>query len=57
MEKEEQDRRTDQQNPNNTETGPGHQAGYHGTGDKSDCDNHANHLNPNNPEYGGGQKK
>lgn len=49
--------RTDQCNPDHKPTGPGHEAGYKGTGTKEDKDNHGNQLNPNNPEYGGGQKK
>lgn len=44
------DNRANQCNPNHHATGPGHAAGYHGTGDKADLDNHANQCNPNNPK-------
>lgn len=43
------DNRGDQLNPNNPKSGPGHDAGYKGTGDKADKDNHGNQVNPNNP--------
>lgn len=43
--------RTNQCNPTHTPTGPGHQAGYKGTGTKADLDNHGQQLNPNNPQY------
>lgn len=46
-----QDNRTNQCNPNHEKTGPGREAGYHGTGTKADLDNHGNQLNPNNPQY------
>lgn len=44
--------RTNQANPTHTKSGPGHQAGYHGSGTKADKDNHGKQLNPNNAEYG-----
>ncbi|KYQ59449.1 hypothetical protein ALC60_01434 [Trachymyrmex zeteki] len=43
--------RTNQCNPTHTPTGPGHKAGYAGTGDKPDLDTHSKQLNPNNPLY------
>lgn len=57
MDKATRDNRTNQSNPTHSPTGPGHQAGYTGTGTKSDLDNHSKQMNPNNPNYGGGQKK
>uniref|UniRef100_T1L0T6 Uncharacterized protein n=1 Tax=Tetranychus urticae TaxID=32264 RepID=T1L0T6_TETUR len=52
--------RTNQCNPSHTPSGPGHNAGYAGTGTKSDLGNHANQGNPNNQAYhssrGGGKK-
>lgn len=45
--------RTNQCNPSHTKSGPGHQAGYQGTGTKPDLDNHGNQLNPNNQNYQG----
>lgn len=50
------DNRANQCNPNHGSTGPGHPAGYQGTGTKSDLDNHGNQKNTNNPQYGGGKK-
>lgn len=50
------DNRADQKNPNNNETGPGKEAGYHGKGDKADLDNHSDQKNPNNPKFQGAQK-
>lgn len=47
--------RAKQLNPNNPESGPGHEAGYKGDGTQKDKDNHANQLNPNHPEYKGKQ--
>ncbi|KAK1130229.1 hypothetical protein K0M31_018368 [Melipona bicolor] len=41
--------RTNQCNPNHAPTGPGHKAGYHGTGTKADLNNHSNQMNPNYP--------
>jgi len=38
-------------NPKHQPTGPGHQRGYQGYGDKADKDNHGNQLNPNNERY------
>lgn len=32
-------------NENHKKSGPGRPAGYHGTGDKADLDNHANQMN------------
>lgn len=49
--------RTNQCNPTHQPTGPGHQAGYAGSGTKSDLGNHGNQLNPNHGQYGGGNKK
>lgn len=49
--------RTNQCNPNNEKTGPGHNAGYGGTATKSDKDNHSNQINPNNPNYNAGNTK
>lgn len=49
--------RTNQCNPTHKSTGPGHTAGYGGTGTKPDLNNHSNQSNPNNPNYGGGNKK
>lgn len=51
MDPKSQDNRTKQCNPTHTPSGPGHQAGYKGTGTKADLDNHGNQLNPNHPEY------
>lgn len=51
MDKEAQDNRRDQCNKDHKPTGPGHDAGYPGKGDKPDLDNHSNQLNPNNPEH------
>ena len=51
MDKAAQDNRTNQCNPTHKSTGPGHQAGYHGTGTKADLDNRSNQMNPNNPLY------
>ncbi|XP_015586798.1 uncharacterized protein LOC107263763 [Cephus cinctus] len=45
------DNRGKQCNPTHTPSGPGHAAGYHGSGTKADLDNHANQGNPNNPSY------
>lgn len=39
--------RTNQCNPTHKPTGPGHNAGYGGTGTKPDLNNHANQTNPN----------
>lgn len=44
--------RTNQCNPDHAKTGPGHTAGYHGTGTKADLDNHGQQLDPKNPKYG-----
>lgn len=43
-----QQNRTDQCNPNNPQTGAGHNKGYHGEATKADLDNHGKQLNPNN---------
>ncbi|KYN18998.1 hypothetical protein ALC57_08671 [Trachymyrmex cornetzi] len=43
--------RTNQRNPTHTPSGPGHKAGYTGTGDKADLDNHSNQFNENNKSY------
>lgn len=51
MDRREIDRRADQMNPNNTKTGPGHEAAYQGDRSKANIDNHAQQLNPNNPKY------
>ncbi|KAK9304457.1 hypothetical protein QLX08_004222 [Tetragonisca angustula] len=51
MDRKAVDNRANQRNPNHTPTGPGHKAGYHGTGTKADLDNHSNQMNPNNPLY------
>lgn len=51
MDKASQDNRAKQCNPTHTPTGPGHEAGYHGSGTKADLDNHSNQKNPNNPLY------
>nr|ADE27969.1 hypothetical protein [Nylanderia nr. pubens LZ-2010] len=51
MDSKDQANRTNQCNPNNPRTGPGHTAGYQGAGTKTDLDNHANQMNPNNPNY------
>lgn len=51
MDKQAQDNRTKQCNPTHTPTGPGHEAGYKGTGTKADLDNRSQQLNPNNPKY------
>jgi len=46
--------RANQCNPNHGPTGPGHNAGYGGTGGQADRDNRANQLNPNHAQFGGG---
>lgn len=51
MDSKDQANRTKQCNPTHTPTGPGHEAGYKGTGTKADLDNHSKQLNPNNPMY------
>ena len=51
MDQSAKDNRTNQCNPNHEESGPGHTAGYQGTGTKADLNNHSNQLNPNNEEY------
>lgn len=56
MDKASQGNRTNQCNPSHTPTGPGHNAGYGGTGTKADLDNHSNQMNPNNSNYGGRKK-
>lgn len=43
--------RTNQCNPTHQPTGPGHQAGYHGTGTTPDLNNHGNQMNSNNSAY------
>lgn len=43
--------RTNQCNPNHSSSGPGHNAGYQGSGGHSDLNNHANQCNPNNSAY------
>lgn len=53
MDKQGQDNRANQCNPNHTPTGPGHLTGYQGEGTPSDLNNHANQLNPNNSNYKG----
>lgn len=45
--------RGNQCNPTHTKSGPGHQAGYHGSGTRADTNNHANQMNPNNSNYQG----
>lgn len=45
------DQRAKQINPNHKPTGPGSTAGYKGTGDKADVDNHGDQRNANNPEF------
>ncbi|CAD6238351.1 GSCOCG00008440001-RA-CDS [Cotesia congregata] len=44
--------RTNQCNPNHAPTGPGHQAGYHGSGTTSDRNNHSRQCNPQDIKYG-----
>ncbi|KAK7791146.1 hypothetical protein R5R35_008578 [Gryllus longicercus] len=51
MDKAAQGNRTNQCNPNHSRTGPGHNAGYHGTSTRADLNNHSNQMNPNNPRY------
>lgn len=51
MDKQQQDHYAKQCNPTHTPTGPGHQAGYQGKGDKADLDNRSDQLNPNNEKY------
>lgn len=51
MDSKDQANRTNQCNPTHTPTGPGHHAGYQGTGTKADLDNHGKQMNPNNPAY------
>ena len=53
QDKSAKDNRANQKNPNHEETGPGHAAGYTGTGTKADLDNHSNQKNPNNEEFKG----
>lgn len=48
MDKNAQDNKANQKNPNNSETGPGKPHGY--SGDVSNVDNRANQLNPNNSQ-------
>lgn len=48
--------RTNQCNPTHKQSGPGHQAGYPGTGTRPDLNNHGKQLNPNNAEYKGTKK-
>lgn len=48
--------RTNQCNPTHTPSGPGHSAGYTGTGTRSDLNNHSNQGNPTHGQYGGGQQ-
>uniref|UniRef100_T1L0S7 Uncharacterized protein n=1 Tax=Tetranychus urticae TaxID=32264 RepID=T1L0S7_TETUR len=43
--------RTNQCNPTHMPSGKGHNAGYQGTGTKSDLDNHGNQMNPQNAAY------
>ena len=56
MDKANQSNRTNQCNPTHTPTGPGHSAGYHGTGTKADLNNRSNQMNPNNSKYQGRKK-
>lgn len=53
MDKNAMDNRRDQCNPKHTPSGPGHDAGYHGTGTKDDLDNHSRQGNPQDAKYGG----
>lgn len=48
MDKNAQDNKANQKNPNNTETGQGKPHGY--TGAEENKDNRANQMNPNNPQ-------
>jgi hypothetical protein len=41
------DNRAKQLNPNNPESGPGHQAGWHGNTEKASMDKKSNQQNPN----------
>ncbi|KYN01940.1 hypothetical protein ALC62_07243 [Cyphomyrmex costatus] len=52
MDSKARDNRTNQCNPNHKPTGPGHKAGYQGSGTKADLDNHSQQLDPKNPKYG-----
>jgi len=49
--KKNNDHRSKQCNPEHVSTGPGHQAGYQGSKDKPNVDNHGNQLDPNNERY------
>jgi len=51
MDKQSQDNRADQMNPNHESSGPGHESGYHGSGTTADLDNHANQMNSNNDAH------
>lgn len=51
MDHKAQANRTNQCNPTHAPTGPGHEAGYKGTGTKADLDNHSNQKNPNNKNF------
>lgn len=48
MDKQAQDNRAKQLNPNNPASGPGHQTGYHGNNEKATMDNKSDQQNPNN---------
>lgn len=51
-----QNNKTNQKNPDHKPSGPGAEAGYKGTGNQKDLDNHGNQLNPKNKEFRGGQQ-
>lgn len=48
MDKQSNDNRGKQLNPNNPKSGPGHDSGYHGNSQKTTMDNKSNQQNPNN---------
>lgn len=48
MDKQVKDNRAKQLNPNDPQSGPGHQAGYQGNTEKAALDNKGNQQNPNN---------
>lgn len=50
MDKKATDNRTDQCNPKDPRTGPGHTAGYDGNRDKATMDNKSNQKNSNNTD-------
>lgn len=56
MDKQAQDNRADQCNPNNKPKGPGHDAGWQGNTEKAAMDNKANQQNPNHSPSKDGKK-